>query len=213
MNHLELDHIVIGAATLEAGTAYVENALGVKLSQGGKHAFMATHNKLLRLGSGVYLEVIAIDPSAPAPPRPRWFNLDNPDFQASLKANPRIIHWVVRTRNIEQAVQNFPEANQPIVSASRGDLQWKITIPDDGSLLFDGAFPTFIEWPAGPHVSARMPDTGCAFKNLSIAHPAAGEIANGLASHLSEKRVAFRQAKELKFTAEIQTPNGLQILT
>ena len=30
--------------------------------RGGKHVAMGTHNSLLRLGDGVYLEVIAIDP-------------------------------------------------------------------------------------------------------------------------------------------------------
>lgn len=30
---------------------------------------------------GMYLEVIAVDPDAPAPTRPRWFSLDDPTMQ------------------------------------------------------------------------------------------------------------------------------------
>jgi hypothetical protein len=37
---------------------------------------MGTHNRLLKLGEGFYLELIAIDPQAPPPGRPRWFGLD-----------------------------------------------------------------------------------------------------------------------------------------
>lgn len=37
---------------------------------------MGTHNLMLRLGDSSYLEIIAINPAAPAPGRPRWFALD-----------------------------------------------------------------------------------------------------------------------------------------
>ncbi|MEO7742546.1 MAG: VOC family protein [Usitatibacter sp.] len=49
---LELDHLVIAAATLEEGVRYVEAQLGVTMGPGGKHATMGTHNRLLSLGRG-----------------------------------------------------------------------------------------------------------------------------------------------------------------
>ena len=67
---LRFDHIAISAQTLEDGVAAVEAALGVKMAGGGQHPHMATHNRLLGLGD-LYLEVIAIDPAAPAPAWPR----------------------------------------------------------------------------------------------------------------------------------------------
>ena len=42
---------------------------------------MGTHNRLLGLGTNVYLEVIAIDTEAAPPARPRWFSLDTPEMQ------------------------------------------------------------------------------------------------------------------------------------
>ncbi len=54
------DHLAISAASLEQGALAVEAMLGVGLEPGGKHAFMGTHNRLLSLGPGEYLEVIAI---------------------------------------------------------------------------------------------------------------------------------------------------------
>jgi Glyoxalase-like domain len=209
---LELDHIVVGATALEEGVKHVEDVLGVTLSDGGKHGFMGTHNKVLRLGAGVYLEVIAIDRASPAPLRPRWFSLDSPEFQDSLIGNPRIIHWVVRTRNIEQAVAQIECANHPIISASRGALKWKITIPDDGSLLFDGAFPTLIEWTEGAHVSEQMADKGCKLAGLKIEHPRTAEISALLQLHFQDDRVALKQASSTSISAVIATPAGPRIL-
>ena len=39
-----------------------EGALGATPAPGGHHPLMGTHNQLLSLGPGEYLEVIAIDP-------------------------------------------------------------------------------------------------------------------------------------------------------
>ena len=46
----EIDHIVLGARTLEEGTAFVTRLLGVKPQPGGKHEGAGTHNLLLGLG-------------------------------------------------------------------------------------------------------------------------------------------------------------------
>ena len=56
----ELDHIVIAAATLDEGTQFTEDLLGVLLASGGQHHFMGTHNRLLSLGPKTYLEVIEV---------------------------------------------------------------------------------------------------------------------------------------------------------
>jgi hypothetical protein len=55
---------------------------------------MGTHNRLLKLGAGRFLEVIAIDPEAPAPGRRRWFDLDAPFMRQRLARGPDLIHWV-----------------------------------------------------------------------------------------------------------------------
>ena len=88
------DHLVVAAATLEQGEAYLEQRLGVRPQRGGKHALMGTHNSLIGLGAKRYIEVIAIDPEASPPLGQRWFALDTPALQSTL---PRLIHWVART--------------------------------------------------------------------------------------------------------------------
>ncbi len=55
-----LDHLAVSGETLEAAQNYVEEALGVSMQTGGEHAVFHTHNKLMGLADGLYLEAIAI---------------------------------------------------------------------------------------------------------------------------------------------------------
>ncbi|WP_010140290.1 VOC family protein, partial [Oceanicola sp. S124] len=111
----KLDHIVVAAADLGAGVAWVEERLGQPLpSAGGKHPLMGTHNRLMRLGEASFLEVIAPDPDAEAPAHPRWFGLDHPP------ATPRLAHWLVRWPGL--ARQAIPAVSGPAIRQRRGDL-------------------------------------------------------------------------------------------
>jgi catechol 2,3-dioxygenase-like lactoylglutathione lyase family enzyme len=101
-----IDHIIVTAPTLEAGAAFVRRVLGVSMQTGGQHPRMGTHNLLVRLGDELFLEVIAANPAAPAPGRPRWFALDalGADTAPALRA------WVVRTAEIAATSANACEA-------------------------------------------------------------------------------------------------------
>ena len=100
-----LDHLVVAAASLEQGVAWCEATLGVTPGPGGVHATMGTHNRLLRIATeafpDAYLEIIAIDPAAPPPGRPRWFGLDEPALRERVAQHPRLVTAVVRTPLVE----------------------------------------------------------------------------------------------------------------
>jgi len=154
-----IDHLVIAARTLEEGARWVEGELGATLVAGGKHALMGTHNRLLALGERRFLEVIAIDPEAPAPARPRWFALDDPAMRARLAKGPAFIHWVERTEDIEAALQEYSEPVD-ILSLSRGRYRWRIGVPRDGRIPGNGTLPTLIQW-EGEHPADALPPSGC----------------------------------------------------
>lgn len=132
-----LDHIVIGAATLEQGVTYIRETLGIEIPPGGEHFHMGTHNHLMQLGNEIFLEVMAINPKAVAPNRPRWFGLDDPFIKAQLEYQPRLLTWVVNTPDIallQQTLLNqqntfsfgaIAPRNPPgvIESMSRGDIE------------------------------------------------------------------------------------------
>ncbi len=170
INSLKLDHITVVARSLEEGCAYIKSALGVDMPEGGAHPRMGTHNKLMSLGDDVFLELIAIDPDANAPDRPRWFNLDAFDDE------PRLGTWVVGTDNIDATLARLPPVSGCAHEITRGDLTWLISIPDDGTMPLDGGFPTLIEWPDGPHPATGMTDLGCRLAALTIEHPEAAII-------------------------------------
>jgi hypothetical protein len=201
----ELDHIVIACTDLDAGSAWVAERLGVAPTGGGKHAFMGTHNRLLRIGVRSYLEVIAIDRDAPAPARPRWFDLDSADMQARLAESPALITWAVRTDRIAEAVTRVPELGQ-MQAASRGALSWRITIPEDGKLQFGGLLPTVLQWDAA-HPSDAMETNGLELTELALAHP----MSAGLVPMFRALRIAGPvdlKAGPKALIARIRTPNG-----
>jgi hypothetical protein len=174
----QLDHLVVAARTLDEGAAWIESKLGVAMAGGGKHALMGTHNRLLRLDAGRYLEVIAIDPQASAPSRPRWFELDTPAMQARLTQGPQLIHWVERTDDIEVELRDYPETVE-VLSFSRGPYRWRMGVARDGSLPAHGAIPTLIQWEGSLHPWSSLPDSGCA---LAAFSPAQGALSAGISS-------------------------------
>lgn len=206
-----LDHIVIAARTLDEGTAYVEQVLGVPLSPGGRHLRMGIHNRLLNLGGGVYLEVIAIDPEGAQPARPRWFGLDSEATQERLKAGPGLIHWVARTDDITGAVARVPELGR-VHRMSRDDLEWDITIPDDGNLLEGGLVPTLICWGDTPHPTTRLPDVGCRLVGLRGFHPRPKRLQARLEALEVALELERSPSGRIELWADIQTPVGLRVL-
>lgn len=188
----ELDHLVVAARTLEEGVRWVESRLGVAPRPGGQHLTMGTHNALLKLGPRVYLEVIAIDPTLPAPARPRWFALDEAAMRARLADSPALIHWVVRCDELDAAL--LPESGE-VLALARGPYRWRITVPPDGSLPWEGMLPTLIEWVPGEggvarHPCEALPDAGCELRGLSVSHPAADLGTAGLVATLRRLRLA-----------------------
>lgn len=179
MRRSELDHVVIACADLNAGIDWVESRLGVRPALGGQHVGMGTHNALLKLGARSYLEVIAIDPEATPPLRPRWFALDEPEMQSQLARGPRLITWAVRSESVADACARVPDLGE-IMSMSRGALHWKITVPETGVLPWGGILPAAIQWSteegagaAPTHPCDVLEDSGCELVRLQLSHPAA----------------------------------------
>jgi hypothetical protein len=161
-----LDHLVVAARTLDEGAAWIESKLGVMVAGGGKHDVMGTHNRLLKLDGGRFLEVIAIDPAAPAPARARWFELDTPHMKARLAKGPALIHWVDRTDDLEAELRGYSEPVE-ILSLARGPYRWRMGVPHAGRLPAQGREATLIEWQGGLHPSAALPEAGVSLVQFS----------------------------------------------
>ena len=196
---LTLDHLAISAETLDAGVQAVEAALGVKLSGGGQHPHMATHNRLLGLGD-LYLEVIAIDPTAPAPAWPRWFDLDH------FSGPPRLTNWVAATADLTAALAVAPPGTGTPAALSRGPYRWQMAVPATGKLPYGGAFPALIQWDPPHHPTQALPDPRVRLTRLEIAHPRAAALRAALP--LSDPRLIIVPGPAKALRATFATPHG-----
>lgn len=206
-----IDHLVIAARDLDSGARWLEDRLGVPLVLGGAHAAMGTHNRLLRLAgrARLYLELIAIDPAAAPPARPRWFGLDDPALQGRLAERPHLIHWVARSDDL--AGETTPSQGE-ILAMQRGDFRWRITVPADGRAPGDGLVPTLIQWDVPLHPAERLPDAGCMLMKLEGFHPLPGAIAPRLAELGLARELALFPAESgepAQLVAYLKTPRGL----
>ena len=200
---ITFDHIAISGETLTEAQAFVEESLGVALQPGGEHAVFHTHNALLGLENGLYLEAIAINPSAPAPDRPRWFDLDR------FSGRPRLTNWICRTKSLKASLAEVPmDLGQP-VALERGDLRWQMAVPGDGRLPYDNCAPALIQWETATHPAARLADRGVGLRRLTVQHPDVRSLKDALGPKLNDERIAFEIGTP-GLHAEFTTPHGVR---
>ncbi len=215
MNPPNTDHIVVAADSLDQGCEYVRETLGVAPFGGGEHTAMGTHNRVLKLGDKCYLEVIAINPRAPKPMRPRWFEFDTEEMRRSLREKPRLVTWAIRTDNIEEAAANASAPLGKITAMTRGDLRWRLTLTEDGRLPEAGIIPFLIQWEGNAHPAFKMPESGCTLAGLYGRHPQPETVKQTLQSLGAERLLkveALGSAPAPFLTAMINTPNGVKEL-
>lgn len=202
---METDHIVFGVPDLDSGIAAIERLLGVRAAMGGKHTGLGTHNALLSLDGGAYLEIIAPDPDQPNPPRPLPWGL------GELK-QPRVLTWAVKAVDIEARAERARTAGVdvgPVLRMSRvrpdgTRLEWALTFREQA--LGDGLVPFLIAWEPGPHPSETSPG-GCRLLSLRGEHPEPERITGMLAAVGVEMAVTRRESARL--VAVVKGPRGI----
>ena len=204
---ITFDHVAVSGETLKAATEHVENALGVPLQTGGEHAVFHTHNTLLGLQDGLYLEAIAINPNAPRPDRPRWFDLDR------FSGVPQLTNWICRTDDIDAALARMPSGAGHPVALQRGDLKWRMAVPQSGALPFDNCWPALIQWDVPTHPADHLTQQGVRLQSLRIAHPDVASLEAALDGLIEDPRVQFEHADTPGLRATFETPHGLRHLS
>ena len=206
----------------------VRGHLGHHPRPGGEHEKYGTHNRLFKMATPAYptayLEIIAINPHAVRPKKmqpTRWFDMDDATLQAAVKTEPRLVHWVVNTPDIQAArmalrMQGIDRG--PAVAASRrtskGVLNWQISVRADGQRLFDGALPSLIQWgkpeatdPMRLHPRNTLPRSGVSLQSVAVTHPSAAKLQAAYeAIGLEGVSVSDGPAN---LVATLQTPKGL----
>jgi hypothetical protein len=226
-----IDHLVVVAHTLEQGVQWCEATLGITPAAGGEHAQYGTHNRLFKIATPAhplaYFEIIAINPDAKRPANAtakRWFDMDDAALQAAVKLEPRLVHFVANTDDMQaarRALKALEIDRGPAVKASRhsrrGLLEWQITVREDGQRLFNGSLPSLIQWGAADaaeplrlHPRNSLPRSGVSLQGLAISHPTAPKLQAAFeAMGLSGIPIETGPAN---LTATLKTPKGLVVL-
>jgi Glyoxalase-like domain len=200
-----LDHLVYVALNVDDATDDLERRLGVRPGYGGKHAGGLTHNALLSLGEGSYLEIFVQVPGAEAPATALPFGV------GSL-AEPRVVTWAVAVSDIEQRVETARAAGYDpgeMIAGGRdlpdgSRLAWQLAVRAEPA--GDGVVPFLIHWQSEPHPSVTAPK-GCRFVSLRAEHPEPESVLQALQALGVELSVA--KGKSPRLIAMLETPNGM----
>jgi len=206
-----------------------EATLGITPAAGGEHPTYGTHNRLFKIATPshplAYLEIIAIQPGAKRPanaPAKRWFDLDDAALQAAIAIEPRLVHFVANTDDIQAA--RIALKKQDIERglavhekrhSRRGVLQWQITVREDGQRLFNGALPSLIQWgkpdaaePLRLHPRNTLPRSGVTLQGLTVTHPTAPKLQAAFDA-LGLTGIPVTTGPVADLVALLQTPKGL----
>jgi hypothetical protein len=205
----EIDHIVMGARTLEEGAAHIERLLGVKPQAGGRHEGAGTHNLLLGLGPDCYLEIIAPDPDQPEPPHPRLFDLDDPATRMMLESEPRLLTWVARTSAMDVIISRLGPRGGNVREMHRGDLMWRMAVPPQRQDM-DNLVPALIEW-KGERAGKRLRDSHFRLTGLEAEYPDAEALRLALDERGLGEAMMVKRGAHPRLIARLQGADGKDI--
>ena len=210
---LKLDHLTVIAPDLAEGVAHVRECLDLDIPFGQRHAYMGTHNHLLQLGDAVYLEIIAIDPEADPPFRPRWFGLDDRrGVQRAWDGGQRLRGWVARTDDMDAVLKGREATFGTKVALPFGAPTFDFAIPDDGSLPCGGALPSLIDRRGKPRSMASIADLGARLQSFSLEHPDSDALLSHLRDVGLDRPPQVIAGARMQYRARIQTLDGVKTL-
>lgn len=202
-----LDHLLWEAFSLPESQAYFTKMTGVTPAYGGTHPSTGTHNSLLGLGEGVYLEIIA-----PNPDTPQWAHLPK-DGPANF--TPGLIGLAMKTLDINTTYTHLQAAGFEVRrhSFSRqlpggSTLTWQsVGLPQSP---FGRCTPFFVQLEGGPHPSETAP-RGCKLLSLTAGYPKSEALRQFYAR--LQLNIPTYAAERSELTAMLQTPKGKIALT
>jgi hypothetical protein len=163
---LTLDHVIVAGPDLAALSALVSERTGVQPVVGGRHVGHGTHNALAGLGSGRYLELLALDPSQ-----------EGGGFGATIAHldAPALHTWCGRGGSAREIASHIEAAGAtprrlPMsrLRADGSELAWELVFVDGHP--YGALVPFFVDWRGAAHPSGALPP-GLELERLELRHP------------------------------------------
>jgi hypothetical protein len=201
-----VDHLVIGGSDLYDLERWWKDRAGVAAQRGGSHPGVGTWNSLVGVGPSTYVELIAPDPTRPAPGQPRPFGVDR-------LRGPSLVTFAVAVSDIERSAEMVAEHGiEPgeirSMSRIRPDgvvLSWRLAVPPEPVLA--GVMPFLIEWAPESHHPCDTLVQYLDFVDLILFHPDPVPIGNAIAAATDTKIVVSEGPVEI--CARFHTDGGI----
>ncbi len=132
---LGIDHVLIAVEELELASE-VYQTLGFQVLPGGKHPKMGTHNALVPLADGTYLELIGVWDMELA-------REASPFVVAALERENRLARFVLESDNLDADVTAIRARGFALGDAQAGERER----PDGQKVAWRAAFPTDARFP------------------------------------------------------------------
>jgi Glyoxalase-like domain len=195
------DHLLWGAADLDAAVAALAERTAVRALPGGRHPDLGTHNALAALGRKRFLEVIAPDPTLPPGALARQL--------AGMKT-PTLIMWAARTASAAETAARAESAGYQaaVIEGQRERPDGTIVRWTNVFVSGHGAgtlIPFFIEWHDGAHPADDSPQ-GLRLQAFHAETPQAEPLRAVLTA--LDVRLPVRRARTTRLVAVLDTPRG-----
>ena len=172
----QLDHLVYAVPDLDAACAAVAKNSGVTPTAGGVHPGRGTHNALVGLAGGAYLELIAAHPTEPHGPNGRWMGVD-------LVIAPTLTRWAIRGVDVAAFAKTLRDAGYPqLARLAVGQrrtpggqtLRWHMTEPQPAPAV--EVIPFALDWSESEAHPADGLASEVTLETLRLERPEAGRV-------------------------------------
>ena len=175
-----LDHLVLAVPDLDEACAAFAKTSGVTLDsgagppapfrRGGVHPGRGTHNALVGLDGGAYLELVAPHPTEPYGPGGRWMGVD-------LAEAPTLTRWAVRDVDLGAFAKTLHDLDPGLGELALGErvtgdgrtLRWAMTAPRPGPTV--EVLPFALDWAGSEAHPSDALVAHCRLVALRFEHP------------------------------------------
>lgn len=199
----QLDHFVWEAFDLKEEEQVFKNLTGVTPNYGGEHLDRGTHNSLLSIGEGRYLEIIALNLA-----KAEQFGFPT---EAPKNFKSRMMTFGCKCKDLNQLKQLVTQAGLEVSSefeitreAPTGEqYNWHTIVVGNHDF---GHFMPFFTSRLSEHDPSEYLTKGCELRTFSVGHPKHAQLAQ-LYTKLELDIAVFKATKPV-FNVVLETPKG-----